>query len=66
MTRREAKALKVLMKAVEDVAALDEYPPAPGYYSLIKMQWRQMVRKARRAKQQADELLAEGAPTNEG
>jgi hypothetical protein len=54
----EQKALKVLQEAIDDIAAMNDYPPAPGEYARIKHTWKAMVLKARRAKKAAALALA--------
>lgn len=53
------KALKeneILLAAIEQIASCNDYPPAPGHYSLIQRQWRSMVRAARKARDRAYKL----------
>lgn len=55
----DQKRAAILYEAISDIAARNEYPPAPGDYFAIKTIWKSMVMRARRAKAKIDAAAQE-------
>lgn len=53
---KRTKALQDAEAAVREIAAMNDFPPNPGDYAAIKIGWRKMVRRARRAVKKLDAL----------
>lgn len=51
------KALRELRLAVDEIAAMNPYPPPPRHYDVIQKRWRRVSKVARRAKRRVDALL---------
>jgi len=54
MTKKEHAAVEALRKAIDSIAAVDDFPPPPGSYAHIQRTWKWMVTTARKAKARAD------------
>ena len=53
MINSETKCLKILAKAIDEIAAFNEYPPPPAQWLTIQREWRRMVTIARKAQAKA-------------